>query len=73
LKIAAADAAGNVKTPTMRQILEVHHTAAACATCHRSFEPMGLALENFDATGAWRTLDEGHPSMRPACSWTARS
>ena len=61
LKIAAADAAGNVKTPTMRQILEVHHTAAACATCHRSFEPMGLALENFDATGAWRTLDEGHP------------
>jgi hypothetical protein len=45
----------------MRQILEVHHTAAACATCHRSFEPMGLALENFDATGAWRTLDEGHP------------
>ena len=61
LKIAAADAAGNVKTPTMRQILEVHHTAATCATCHRSFEPMGLALENFDATGAWRTLDEGHP------------
>jgi Protein of unknown function (DUF1592)/Protein of unknown function (DUF1588)/Protein of unknown function (DUF1585) len=61
LKIAAADAAGNVKTPTMRQILEVHHTAASCATCHRSFEPMGLALENFDATGAWRTLDEGQP------------
>jgi len=61
LKIAAADAAGNVKTPTMRQILDLHHTATACATCHRSFEPMGLALENFDAVGAWRTLDEGQP------------
>jgi len=61
LKIPAADNAGNVKAPTMRQILDVHHTAVACATCHRSFEPMGLALENFDAVGAWRTLDEGQP------------
>jgi hypothetical protein len=61
LKIAAGDTAGNVKTPTMRQILETHHTATACATCHKSFEPMGLALENFDATGAWRTIDEGQP------------
>ena len=61
LKIAAGDTAGNVKTPTMRQILATHHTATACATCHKSFEPMGLALENFDATGAWRTLDEGQP------------
>jgi hypothetical protein len=61
LKIAAGDTAGNTKTPTMRQILATHHTATACATCHKSFEPMGLALENFDATGAWRTLDEGQP------------
>ena len=61
LKIAATDTAGNVRTPTMRQILELHHTAIACATCHKSFEPMGLALENFDATGAWRTEDEGQP------------
>jgi mono/diheme cytochrome c family protein len=61
LKIAATDTAGNAKTPTMRQILATHHTATACATCHKSFEPMGLALENFDATGAWRTLDEGQP------------
>jgi hypothetical protein len=50
-----------VKTPTMRQILDLHHTAIGCATCHKSFEPMGLALENFDAVGAWRTLDEGQP------------
>jgi hypothetical protein len=55
------DAAGNQKSPTMRQILEQHHTAVSCATCHRTFEPMGLALENFDAVGAWRTEDEGQP------------
>jgi len=56
-----ADATGNVKVPTMRQLLDIHHTAVACAQCHKSFEPMGLALENFDAVGAWRTLDEGQP------------
>ena len=32
-----------------------------CASCHKIFEPMGLALENFDAVGGWRTLDEGSP------------
>jgi mono/diheme cytochrome c family protein len=55
------DAAGNTKIPTMRQILEKHHAALTCATCHRTFEPMGLAMENFDATGAWRTEEEGQP------------
>jgi hypothetical protein len=55
------DVTGNVKIPTMRQLLDLHHTALSCATCHKSFEPMGLALENFDAVGAWRTLDEGQP------------
>ena len=54
------DAAGNTKIPTMRQILEKHHAALTCATCHRTFEPMGLAMENFDAVGKWRTLDAGH-------------
>jgi hypothetical protein len=58
---ATNNAAGNEKIPTMRQILEKHHAALSCAQCHRSFEPMGLALENFDATGAWRQLDEGQP------------
>jgi hypothetical protein len=53
-----AGAAGNEKIPTMREVLEKHHAALACAQCHRSFEPLGMALENFDATGAWRTKDE---------------
>ena len=41
--------------------MEAHHTNPACATCHRIFEPIGFALENFDAVGAWRTQDEGLP------------
>jgi hypothetical protein len=45
----------------MRQMMEAHRTNPVCASCHRIFEPMGLALENFDAVGAWRTQDEGVP------------
>jgi hypothetical protein len=57
----AADATGNVKPPTMRQTMEAHHANVTCATCHKIFEPIGLALENFDAVGAWRTQDDGGP------------
>jgi hypothetical protein len=55
------DPTGNTKTPTMRQTLEAHHTNPVCASCHSLFEPMGLALENFDAVGAWRTHDGDSP------------
>ena len=39
----------------------MHHTNPTCATCHKMFEPMGFALENFDAVGAWRIQDVGNP------------
>jgi hypothetical protein len=57
IKDRPPDNTGNNKPPTMRQTMEMHHTNPTCASCHSLFEPMGLALENFDATGAWRTLD----------------
>ena len=57
IKEAAADVTGNAHIPTMRETMEAHHTNPACASCHKIFEPMGLALENFDAVGAWRTRD----------------
>jgi mono/diheme cytochrome c family protein len=57
----AADTTGNSKPPTMRQALEKHRISPTCSACHQIFEPMGLALENFDAVGTWRTLDEGQP------------
>jgi mono/diheme cytochrome c family protein len=61
IKEKPPDTTGNLKAPTMREVLEAHRTSPACATCHKIFEPMGIALENFDAVGAWRTLDEGSP------------
>ena len=61
LKEKPADNTGNVKAASMRQVMEAHRSNPVCATCHQIFEPMGLALENFDAVGAWRTQDEGVP------------
>ncbi len=57
IKEKPVDATGNTHIPTMRETMELHHTSPSCATCHKIFEPMGLALENFDATGTWRTKD----------------
>jgi hypothetical protein len=46
---------------TVRARLEAHRRAPACASCHRIMDPIGLALENFDAVGKWRTRDAGRP------------
>ena len=50
------------KLGTMRERLVAHRVNPACAGCHAMLEPPGFALENFDATGKWRELDE---SMAP--------
>ena len=57
----AADAAGNARPPTMREQFEAHHRNPVCASCHAIMEPIGLALENFDAIGHFRTTDGGTP------------
>jgi hypothetical protein len=46
---------------TQRQRLERHRTDPGCAGCHQLMDPMGLALENFDAVGAYRATDFGLP------------
>jgi hypothetical protein len=46
---------------TVRERLEQHRANPACASCHRMIDPIGLALENFDVTGAWRIKDNGVP------------
>jgi hypothetical protein len=61
IKEQTTDTTGNVKIPTMRQQMEAHRSNQVCASCHTNFEPMGLALENFDAVGAWRTFDGDSP------------
>jgi hypothetical protein len=47
--------------PTMRQQMEMHRTNEPCHSCHAIMDPIGFSLENFDAVGAWRTLDAGSP------------
>jgi mono/diheme cytochrome c family protein len=42
---------------SMRQRLAVHRENAVCASCHRAIDPVGFALENFDAIGRWRDVD----------------
>jgi hypothetical protein len=44
-------------TGTMRQRMEQHRTNPQCAACHARMDPIGFCLENYDATGAWRTKD----------------
>ena len=43
---------------SIRERLERHRQDALCASCHSILDPLGFALENFDATGAWRDVDQ---------------
>ena len=61
IKAPAPDNTGNSKEPTMRERMVQHHINPTCSNCHALFEPIGLALENFDGVGAWRLQDEGQP------------
>jgi hypothetical protein len=47
------------KPRSVRERMEQHRRNPACSGCHRMIDPAGLALENFDAVGAWRTRDGG--------------
>jgi len=45
----------------MRERLSAHRDNPACSGCHRLMDPVGFALENYDAIGRWRTVDAGFP------------
>jgi hypothetical protein len=60
LKATDSPVHGGAK-PTMRQQMEEHRANPVCAACHKIMDPIGLALENFDGIGQWRTTDEGSP------------
>jgi mono/diheme cytochrome c family protein len=65
------------KTLTPRERLKMHQEEPQCASCHRSIDPLGFGLENFDAVGQWRTEDsyqainaEGKPDPKqPKKTW----
>lgn len=56
---ALRDKGEDGKVLTMRQQMEQHRANPACAVCHNRMDPIGFALENFDAVGKWRTTDAG--------------
>ena len=51
---------GEALTGSLRQRLEKHRLDPACAVCHDRLDPLGFALENFDAVGVWREFDGKH-------------
>jgi hypothetical protein len=54
-------AAPHGKVLSMREQMQAHRTNAVCAACHSRMDPIGFALENYDAVGRWRGEDAGAP------------
>ena len=55
--ITKTDLAGK----TVREVLDAHTKDPVCASCHKVMDQLGFALENYDAIGAWRTVDNTFP------------
>ena len=67
----------NSQLLTTRERLLAHQEEPQCASCHRSIDPIGFGLENFDAVGKWRTEDSyqavdgsGKPIRNQVKTWT---
>ena len=56
---ALPPAVAGTRTLSMRERTERHRTNPACAGCHVRMDPLGFALENYDAIGRWRDTGEG--------------
>ena len=63
-----AEVKPNVTPPTIRERLAQHRTNPSCASCHAVIDPLGFALEHYDAIGAWRTSDESGRPVDAAAS-----
>ena len=53
------DESDAARPTSLRERMEAHRQNPVCATCHRRMDPLGFALENFDAIGRWRDSDGG--------------
>jgi hypothetical protein len=49
------------RNPTLRELLALHREQPLCSSCHNRMDPLGLALENFNAMGMWREKEQGQP------------
>ena len=60
--IPALQGAGRDGQPrSLRERMELHRKNPACASCHQRMDPLGFALENFDALGKWRSTSDDAP------------
>jgi hypothetical protein len=59
---ALPEAGEGVKVLSVRERLSEHRKNPACASCHARMDPLGFGLENFDATGKWRTVETNGPA-----------
>jgi mono/diheme cytochrome c family protein len=59
--VGSIDAQGGPLSGTMRQQMEKHRAEPACAGCHARMDPVGFALENYNAVGKWRERDANLP------------
>jgi hypothetical protein len=50
---------GEAAATSVRERMEQHRANPVCAGCHKIMDPIGLALENFDGVGQWRSMDSG--------------
>jgi uncharacterized protein DUF1592/uncharacterized protein DUF1588/uncharacterized protein DUF1585/uncharacterized protein DUF1587/uncharacterized protein DUF1595/cytochrome c len=63
---ALSDQKTQAKMKTMRERMAQHRSSPACASCHSMIDPAGFALENFDAIGRWRTVDDSFNPIDPS-------
>ncbi len=66
------DSKGDNKNMTLREQMTMHRKVEPCASCHKLMDPIGFALENFDADASWRTKqggDGGVPLDTSAVLW----
>jgi mono/diheme cytochrome c family protein len=55
------EASGSGEELSLREAMVQHRANPACASCHARMDPIGFAMENFDAVGKWRDQDAGKP------------
>jgi hypothetical protein len=60
------DSGGNPETGNVRALLEAHRAAPGCKVCHSLMDPFGLALEQFDGIGRYRTTYQDQSAIDPA-------
>jgi hypothetical protein len=63
---------GKSKPTALRERMEAHRANPVCASCHAPMDPIGFALEHYDAIGKWRETDSG-AEINSTINWSGRT